>query len=164
MTDQVLRNLQVLQKADLLIARIWINDIVRRGGMLAFAGLIAVFGLAMANVAGLHALQAIVGMVWAAAIMAVVDLGLAAIVLLVTRSSGPGPEIELAFEARKIALEMVQADARELKVAIDAIGEEVKTARANITQLVHNPMDVAAQKLLVPAALSMLRGLRSKKE
>jgi hypothetical protein len=164
MTDQVLRNLQVLQKADLIIARIWINDVVRRGGLLTFAGLIAVFGLAMANVAGLHALQAIVGMVWAASIMAVVDLGLAAIVLLVTRSSGPGPEIELAFEARKIALEMVQADARDLKVAIDAIGEEVKTARANITQLVHNPMDVAAQKLLVPAALSMLRGLRSKKD
>jgi hypothetical protein len=36
--------------------------------------------------------------------------------------------------------------------------------KQNVTALVHNPLDVAAEKVLVPAALSVLRGLRSKKE
>jgi hypothetical protein len=30
--------------------------------------------------------------------------------------------------------------------------------------LVQNPLDIAAQKLLIPAALSIVKGLRSKKE
>jgi len=164
MTDQVLRNLQVLQKADFLIARIWLNDVVRRAGLLAFAGLVAVFGLGMANVGGFYALQGPVGSVWAAAIMALLDFVLAAIVLLAARKSEPGPEIELAFETRKIALETVQADTHELKLAIDAVGEDLKTLRTSVAQFVQNPLDAAAQKLLVPAALLMLRGVRSKKE
>jgi hypothetical protein len=52
MIDHLLRDLQVLQKADFLIGRIWLNVLVRRLGFLAFAALIAVFGLGMANVAG----------------------------------------------------------------------------------------------------------------
>lgn len=162
MTDRALRNLQLLQKADFLIARIWLEHTVRRSGLSAFAALVLAYGLGLANVAGLHALGALVGFAWAAAIIALVDVALAAILLFAGRSIQPRPDIELAFETRKLALKMIEADARELKLAIDAVGEEVKAARANVTQLVHNPLDVAAQKLLVPAALSMLKGMRSK--
>jgi uncharacterized membrane protein (DUF2068 family) len=164
MIDHLLRDLQVLRKADVLIAKIWINVLLRRSGLVAFAGLIAVFGLAMANVAGFYALQPGSGPVWAAAIVAGVDLVIAAIVLLLASRSQPGPEIELALGVRQMALEAIQNDARDLKLTLDAVADEVKNVRANISQLVHNPLDVAAQKLLVPAALSLLRGLKSKKE
>jgi len=40
----------------------------------------------------------------------------------------------------------------------------VKTVKQNVAAVVHNPLDVAAEKLLVPAVLSILKGLRSKKE
>jgi hypothetical protein len=63
-----------------------------------------------------------------------------------------------------MAVESIQADTRDLKATFDTLGQEVKDVRANITELVHNPLDVAAQKLLIPAALSLLRGLRSKRE
>jgi len=164
MIDHLLRDLQVLRKADVLIAKIWVNVLLRRSGLVAFAALIAVFGLAMANVAGFYALQPSLGAVWAAAVVAVADFLIAATVLLVANKSQPGPEIELALGVRQMALEAIQTDARDLKLAFDAETEEVRNVRANITQLVHNPLDVAAQKLLVPAALSLLRGLRSKKE
>jgi hypothetical protein len=118
----------------------------------------------MANVAGFHALQASAGPVWAAAIVAAVDLLLAAIILLIGSNSRPGPEIDLAFEVRKMAVESLQADTRELKLTFDGLGQEVRNVKANITQLVHNPLDVAAQKLLIPAALSIIRGLRAKRE
>lgn len=164
MIDHLVRDLQVLRKADFLIAKIWMNVLLRRSGLVAFAGLIAVFGLGMANVAGFYALQPSAGPVWAAAIVAAVDFLIAAIVLLIANKSQPGPEVELALGVRQMALESIQTDARDLKLTLDAVVEEVRGVRTNITQFVHNPMDVAAQKLLVPAILSLLRGLRSKKE
>ncbi len=57
MIDDIVRDLQVLAKADSMIGRIWLNVMARRFGLYAFAGLLAVLGLAMANVAALSALQ-----------------------------------------------------------------------------------------------------------
>lgn len=164
MFDHLLRDLQVLHKADLLIGRIWVNVLVRRLGLFALAALIAVFGLGMANIGGFYALQASVGSVWAAAIVAAVDLVIAAIILVVGSNSRPGPEIDLAFEIRKTAIESILADTRELKLTLDAVGQEMKNVKETITGLVQNPLDVAAQRLLIPAALSIVRGLRSKKQ
>ncbi len=46
---------------------------------------------------------------------------------------------------------------------VEAFGHELREARASITGLVHHAMDTLTDKLLVPAALSVIRGLRSKK-
>jgi hypothetical protein len=164
MIDHLVRDLQALRKADFLIGKIWLNVLARRLGLFAFAGLIGVFGLGMANIAGYHGLQASVGEVWAAAIMAALDLVVAAIVLLAAMRPHPGPEIEIALDVRRMALESIHEDAHDLKLTIDALGHEIRAVKENITTAVHNPLDVAAEKLLVPAALSILRGLRSKKE
>ena len=164
MIDHLLRDLQVLRKADILIGKIWLNVLARRLGLFAFAGLIGVFGLGMANVAGFYALQNSLGVIWAATVVAIMDFAIALIVLLVGSRTRPGPEIEVAFEVRRTALESIQEDARDLKLTIDTLGQEIKNVKQNITAVVHNPLDVAAEKLLVPAALSLLRGLRSKKE
>lgn len=118
----------------------------------------------MANVAGFLALQPPVGPVWAAAIVATFDLVLAVVVLLVSSKAGPGPEMEMAFDMRKMAIEAIQVDARELKTAVDALGREIREAKDSIAGFVHNPLDSAAQKLLIPAALSIIKGLRARKE
>lgn len=164
MIDDLIANLHLLHKADSLVARIWLNVMARRLGLVVFAGLVAVFGLGMANLAAFYGLQASLGPVWAAAIIAVVDLALAAIVMLVSRSLRPGAEIELAFDIRKMAIESIQADTRDLKTSLDTLGRQVLEIRESITGFVHNPLDAAAQKLLVPAAVSIIRGLRSKKD
>lgn len=44
MIDHFLRDLQVLRKADFVIAKIWLNVLLRRFGLVAFAALIATFG------------------------------------------------------------------------------------------------------------------------
>jgi hypothetical protein len=63
MIDHLLGDLQALRKADVLIGKIWLNVLVRRLGLFAFAGLIGVFGLGMANIAGYKALQQSIGAV-----------------------------------------------------------------------------------------------------
>lgn len=118
----------------------------------------------MANVAGFYALQTALGAVWAATVIAVLDLLLAAVILLIAVKSRPGPELELALEVRKMAVESIQADTRNLKLTFDAIASEVKDVRANVTQFMQNPTDVAAQKLLIPAALSLIKGMRRKSD
>lgn len=164
MIDNLIRDFQVLRKADVLIAKIWLNLMARRLGFFTFAGLVAVFGLGMANVAGFYALLEAAGAVWAAAIMAAIDLAIALIVALVAKTSAPGPEMELAFEVRKMAVESIEADAGEIKLAIDALGQDLREAKETVVRFAHNPLDAAAQKILVPAAISIIRGIRSKKE
>jgi hypothetical protein len=163
MNDDFVRHLHVLLKADSLIGKIWLNLLTRRFGLFVFAGLIAVFGLGMTNIAGFYALQETKGPVWAATIVAIVDFVLAAIVMLVGKNAAPGPEIDLALDVRKMAMEALQADARELMGTIDGFRQEIRDAKNSIMGLAHNPLDAAAQKLLIPAALSIVRGLRSKR-
>lgn len=164
MIDNLVRDLQVLRKADFLIAKTWLTVLARRMGLFACAALIAAFGLGMANVAGFYALQAAVGPAWAAAILAAADLAIAAIVLTIGANSRPGPELDLAFEVRNMALDAIQADARDLKRTVDDVTQNIQDAKSAVLGLVRNPLDTATQKLLVPAALAIVRGLRSKKE
>jgi hypothetical protein len=164
MIDHLVRDLQVLRKADLLIGKIWLGVFARRMGLSVLAGLIAVFGLGMANLAAYNALQPSMGMIWSASAVAVGDLAIAGLVLLIANSSRPGPEIDMAFEMRRMAMDAMQEDARDLKLSIETIAGEVRAVKENFAAVVHNPLDVAAEKLLVPAVLSVLKGLRSKKE
>src|SRR5579864_8749292 len=161
MIDNVLRDLQALRKADLLIGKIWLGVFARRLGLFAFAGLIAVFGLGMANLAAYNALLQPIGVIWSAGVVAVADVAIAAIVLLIANSSRPGPEIDMAFEMRRMALDSMQMNARDLKITVDAITQEMKNVKQNVVAAVQNPLDVATQKLLVPAVLSILKGIRS---
>ena len=164
MIDRLLRDLQVLRKADLLIGKIWLGVFARRLGLFAFAGLIAVFGLGMANLAAYNALQPPIGVIWSATAVAVADLAIAALVLVVASNSRPGPEIDMAFEMRRMAVESMQESARDLKMTVDAITHEMKSVKESVAAVVHNPLDAAAQKLLIPAVLTLVRGLRSKKD
>ena len=51
MVESFVRDLRLLWKADGLIAEIWLAAEVRRSGILLFAGLVAMFGLGMENLA-----------------------------------------------------------------------------------------------------------------
>jgi len=164
MIDDFVRDLHLLQKADSLIGRIWLKFMVRRFGLFAFAGLIAVFGLGMTDVAGFYALHTSLGPVWAAVLVAIGNFVLAAIVMLIGRSCEPGPEIDPAFDVRKMAIESIRVDARDLKVTIEALGQEIQEAKNGITEFVNNPLDAAVQKLLIPTAISIIGKLRPSKD
>jgi len=164
MIDDLIRDLHILHKADSLIGKIWLGVAARRLGLFIFAGLIAVFGLGMTDVAGFYALQPSMGPVWAAAIMALANFVLAAIIMLVSMKPKPGPEMEHAFEIRRRAVEAIRADVHGLKVTFDGYGQEIRGAKDSIAEFVNDPLDTAVQKLLIPAAISIISGLRSKKD
>ena len=163
MMDDLMRDLQVLWKADSLIGRIWLNVLARRLALSVFAALIAVFGLGMANIAGFYGLQPAYGFVWSAAIVAVVDFVLAALVVWLASRAQPGTELELALEVRKMAMASLLSDTADVRLAVNSIRQDIQQTRDSIAGFVQNPLNAAAERLLVPAALSLLKGLRSKK-
>ena len=164
MIENIVRDLQVLARADSLIGRFWVAALARRFGLFALAGLIAVFGLGMIDVAAFYALERGWGAVWAAAVVGVADLIVALIIVLLGRGARPGPEMELAFDVRKMAFEALRADSRDIKLDIDSLGQQLRQTKDTVTGFVQHPLDTAAEHLLMPAVLSILRGLRSKKQ
>ena len=164
MIDDLFRDLRDLQKADALIGKILLNVLACRFGLFVFAGLIAVLGLGMTNLALFYALQDSLGPVWAAAVVAIADFVLAAIVTLVARNSQPGPDIKQALDARTTAIEAIQARTRDLKATIDGFGQEIRDAKDTIAGFVQHPLDAAVQNLLIPAVTSIIKGLHAKKD
>ena len=162
MMDELMRDLQVLWKADSLIGRIWLNVLARRLALTVFASLIAVFGLGMANVAGFMALQAAYGPVAAATVVAVVDLVLAGLVLALASRAKPGDELKLALEVRKMALASIQSDSADVRRVVEQVSRDIRQTRESLAGLVQNPLGAATERLLVPAALSILKGLRER--
>jgi hypothetical protein len=47
-----------------------------------------------------------------------------------------GPEIDVALEVRKTALESIQEDARNFKLTIDAMGQEIRNVKQSVSALV----------------------------
>jgi hypothetical protein len=164
MMDDFIRDLHHLQKADSLIGKIWLKLFARQFGLFAFAGLIAALGFTMTNIAGFYGLQAPLGPVWAAVVVAIGDFILAAVGVQAARNSEPGPEMALALDTRKMAIEAIQADARDIKITIDTFGQDIRDTKDAIAGFVQNPLDATVQNLLIPAATSIIKGLGSKKD
>ncbi len=162
--DDFIRDLHHLQKADSLIGKIWLKLFARQFGLFAFAGLVAALGFTMTNIAGFYGLQAPLGPVWAAVVAAIGDFILAAVVVQTARNSEPGPEMALALDTRKMAIEAIQADARDIKITIDTFGQDIRDTKDAIAGFVQNPLDATVQNLLIPAATSIIKGLGSKKD
>jgi hypothetical protein len=64
MIEDLAQDLYLLQKADSLIGRIWVNVVARKFGLFALASLITAFGLGMANLAGFYAFRHLPGRFW----------------------------------------------------------------------------------------------------
>jgi hypothetical protein len=112
----ILRQLRVLWRAESLIAEIRLRSILRRTGFMAFAGLIAVFGLAALDFAAFFALAPLWGNFWATLAVAIGDFFVAVMIIVVGGRGSRDPELALATELRDQAIETVEVD---VKLAVD---------------------------------------------
>jgi hypothetical protein len=103
-------HLRILLRAEALIAEAKLRGLMRRGGLMAGAGVVALFALAMLNVAGFFALQPAWGPAWAALVVAVADLVVALVIALIAMASRQSPEVKAAEALRDSAVEGLQAD------------------------------------------------------
>jgi hypothetical protein len=143
-----LRHLRALWRAESTIAEIKLGLLAKRSGLMAFAGLIGAFGLAMLNVAAYFALAPAWGDVWAMVAVAAVDFVIAGILILMASRQSKDPEIALASELRDQAIEAIELDAR---IAVD-----------EVSGFVRRPVQVAgtASAALISIITAILRARR----
>jgi hypothetical protein len=136
----------------MLIAQIKLAALVKRSGLMIFAGLIAVFGLATLNFAAYRALTPLWGEVWALVAVAVGDFVVAGLLALMAAGTSEAPELPLATELRDQAVAALELDAR---LAVD-----------EVTGFVRRPVQLAgsASAILASIISALLRARRRNRD
>ncbi|MCB5175665.1 MULTISPECIES: phage holin family protein [Microvirga] len=164
MMDDVVRNLRVLWRAETIIADIRFRQVAIRSGLKGIAALLVAFAFLMGNLAAFFALEQVWGPIWAAAIIALASLAVAALLLLVAARAKPGREMELALEVRNAALQALEVDALALQKQVIEVREEIRGVRQAITGFARHPFDSLLPSLLVPLAGAVVKGLKKTDE
>jgi hypothetical protein len=164
MMDNVVRHLRILWRADSIIAEIYLRLLVTRSGLFSFAGLIAVFGLLMLNLAGYLALEQVWGRVWAAVAMGLIDFLISLLLIVIAARRKPGRELDLALEVRGIALRGLEDEAAALQAELAALRDEFRDAKANLTRFVKHPLDTALPALIGPLGTLVLKSIKKHRD
>ena len=148
----VFRHLRVLWRAERIIAETRLRVLLRRSMLYAFAGLIAVFGLAMLNVATYLFLHDLWGPIWSALAAALGDFIVAIIVMLIALAITPGPELSTAIELRDVSMQGLETELGPLQERL-----------AWLSRAARDPLDTVLPAILIPLITSIIRGLRKAK-
>jgi hypothetical protein len=161
MMDHVVRNLRVLWRAEVIIADIRLRQMALRSGLRGAAALLVLFAFLMGNLAAFFALEQAFGPIWAASIIGLVSLAVAALLLvLANRAKKPGREMEMALEVRNMALAELEADALSVQNQLVELREEIRGVRQAVTGFVRHPLDSVLPGLLVPLAGAIVKSVR----
>jgi hypothetical protein len=137
--QRLIRQIRVLMRVQSGITEARLRLLARRSILLLLAGLIALFGLCMLNVAAFFWLRSLWGPVWAAAAMAAGDFVIAIVVGVVAVTAKSSAELRAALELRQ--------------AAIGGIEEEFSGIRDQISL----PL------VLIPLITAIIRGVRKNK-
>lgn len=148
--DRFVNNLRVLWRTERAIAEIKMRHVIARSGLNLAAGMLALIGLLMFEVAAFYALRDVVSTVYAALILGAANFVLAGILVLIADRRKPGRELELANEIHDHTMQALQSDARLLQADIASFGQALR-----------HPLDGAAS-LIVPLATMLMGALKKK--
>ena len=162
--ENLVRNLRIIWRAELLIIEAKLNIATRRLGTFAFAGLIVVFGFGMLNFAGFFALQEHWGPVQAAVGVAIADFVVAMLLVLWASRLTTGPELDLAREVRDAGLEDLEAKASEFHDEMEAVRDELLILKTSLASFSRNPLDNTINALLTPLLTLLVKSLSNRKK
>ena len=158
----LMADVKALVKAHSVARRVQLEMFAHGLGGAMLATIIAILGLGMLDVSAFLALSYVVSSAWSAAIVAAADFVIAGAVLLIAIRSGPWRDIQTAHELRDQALLAIEADVAEIQAQAQELIGEMVAAKDSVLEVLHNPFDVAARQLLVPAVVAVLKTLTVK--
>ncbi len=158
--EAFIRNLKILWRTESMIAENRMNIVMRQMGFLALAGLVAVFGLAMLDVAAFFALRDIWGDAQAALAVGLGNFLIAIVVVIFARGLTEGPEMQPVREVRDMAMDELAAEAAHVQTEIRALRDEVRGVERSVRSFVKNPMDAFSPTMLMPLVSAALKALR----
>jgi len=146
-TENIVKNLRVLWRTDRIIADIRMRHLLVGLGLRAFAALIAVFGLLMLELSAYFALVQIWSAIVAAAILGALNFVLAAILFMIAARPPSGRELELATEIHG--------------TSVDALQHEARALQADLSGMIHHPLNGILPLLIVPLITIIIRSLKT---
>jgi hypothetical protein len=145
-TENIVKNLRVLWRTDRIIAEIKMRHMLVGLGVRAFAALIAAFGLLMLELAAYFALVQIWSAIAAAAILGALNFVLSVILFMIATKPPSGRELDLAAEIHGTSVDALQVEARALQ--------------AELSGMVHHPLNGILPLLIVPLITIIVRSLK----
>jgi hypothetical protein len=149
---RLFRHLRILWRVEATIAEARLHLTVRRSVLYAVAGLIAVFGLGMLNVAVFFAFASHWGPIWAAMFAAGGDFVLAIAVAALAFGTKSAAHVNNAIELRQTALDGIDAEFSGLQEPFAWLGRATRY-----------PIDTALPAAIVPLLTAIIRTLRKSK-
>ena len=147
--NRISRNLAIVYKTERLIARRRFAVVQQQTVLMALAGVVAMIGLVLVNVALYFLLGTRMSSAAAAGILAVANLGLAALLVTVATRMNVDREIEPAVEVRDMAF-------AELEAEVDDATQEVREIVNSVKNLHRDPFG-SLSTLLVPLITMLLK-------
>jgi hypothetical protein len=146
---EIVRHLHVLWRLETTIAQARLRILTRRTVLLTLAGLIALFGLFMANAAAFLGLEPLWGPVRAALTAASADFTLAIVMGTIALGITKSSDLNVALELRRTAIDSIEAELLGQLPWMFGSRSEMG--------------DTALLALFVPLITAMVRGLRKSK-
>ena len=145
-TENIVKNLRVLWRTDRIIADIRMWHMLVALGLRAFAALIAAFGLLLLELSAYFALVQIWSAIAAPAILGALNFVLAAILFMIAAKPLSGRELELATEIHG--------------TSVDALQLEARTLQAELSGMIHHPLNGILPLLIAPLITIIVRSLK----
>jgi hypothetical protein len=161
--ENFIRNVQGLWRADSTIAHLRFRQLLTSAMLKSFAGLIAVFGLLMLDVTAFFALEQYLGRVWSAALVSLFDFFVAGCLVIVAAMRPGSGELTLALDARQVALQGFESDARLIQGQFSTLSSDLRSIKTSMANFTKHPIDEAMSQLVVPLSALLIRTLGRKR-
>jgi hypothetical protein len=131
-----MNKLQILARAEIALTKIRVQRTGFQAALFAVAALFALFGLALLNLAGYHALAPRMGPAVAALAVAAANVILAVVAVVIALNARPGRTNEkMAQEIRDLASDEIKKDVDEVRGEVNRIGNEIEGIRTGIASM-----------------------------
>jgi hypothetical protein len=160
MLDALMRNLRAAGHSEATIAHAKARQLAARLIFAICAATAAVFGIVALNLGLWLALRSSFGAAWASAVVSLADFFLSGAFFLLVARHAPSQELEEARQLRRRAINELQTETHALEKEFSALRTDL---RARGLTLLKPPFDVALARIVVPAAIYLVRRLRRKK-
>ncbi len=148
--NRISRNISIILRAEQSIARRRMAVLRNQSGLMVFAGLIAVVGIIMLNVAAFYELSVTMSPQKAALIVALVNLALAILLVAIASRMSAAKDIKPVEELRDLAIS-------DLELEIQSAVDELRDLGHSVRRMASDPLGNLLPSIIAPLLASLIR-------
>ena len=148
--NRISRNISIVLRAEQSIARRRMAVLRNQSGLMVFAGLVAVVGIIMLNVAAFYELSTTMSPQKSALIIALVNLVLAVVLVVIASRMSAAKDIQPMEELRDLAIS-------DLEIEIQSATDELSDIGKSVRRMAHDPLGSLLPSVIVPLLAGLIR-------